>query len=220
MDVLSERLRTAAEPLWQAQLEHPFVRGIADGTLDPDRFGYYLRQDYLFLIEYARTLALACARAPQLALMERFAELTRATLSAEMELHRSYAQEWGISPAELERERMSPTTRAYTDFLVRTGAAGDYAELLAALLPCMWGYSELGRALAAQEPPAEQPYAAWIETYASDDFAQLARWCRDALDGVASTAIEARLQDAFLVSSRYELAFWEAAWRREAPLPG
>jgi thiaminase (transcriptional activator TenA) len=219
MDVLSERLRAAADPIFRAQLEHPFVQGIGDGTLDPDRFRHYLKQDYLFLIEYARTLALACARAPRLELMERFAELTRATLFTEMDLHRSYALQWQIAADELEREAMSPTTRAYTDFLVRTAAVGDYAELLAALLPCMWGYSEIGRALAARQPPATQPFAAWIETYAADDFAELARWCRDALDTVATTTAEDRLREPFLLSSRYELAFWEMAWHKEAQPP-
>ena len=48
-----------------------------------------------------------------------------------------------------------PRTRApsrrdsgYTDFLLRTAALGDSGELVAALLPCMWGYSELGQGLA------------------------------------------------------------------------
>jgi thiaminase/transcriptional activator TenA len=217
VDGLSEQLYRAARPFWQAQLEHPFVRGIADGTLDAERFRHYLRQDYLFLIEYARMLALACARAPRLELMERFAELARSTLTQEMELHRLYAQEWGIARAELEREPITATTRAYTDFLVRTATAGDYAELLAALLPCMWGYSDVGRVLAPNLRD-DHPYRAWIETYASDDFAELAGWCRDALDAVAAAADAERLREPFLVSSRYELAFWEMGWRLEPPL--
>jgi thiaminase II len=144
----SEQLRQAAAGVWEAQHEHPFVRGIADGTLDPARFRAYVRQDYLFLIEYGRVLALACARAPRLELIERFAELAHSTLRTEMDLHRAYAAEWGIKRAELERERPQPATRVYTDFLLRTAALCDFAELVAALLPCMWGYCELGQRLA------------------------------------------------------------------------
>lgn len=214
---LSDRLHAAAEPLWQAQLEHPFVRGIADGSLAPDKFRHFIKQDYLFLVEYARMLALACARAPDLELIERFASLTHATLETEMALHRSYAEQWSISRDELEREPMAPTTRAYTDFLVRTAALGDYAELLAALLPCIWGYSELGRRLEAEGLPAEPRYATWIESYAAAEFAELAGWCRSALDraAVVDAAGEERLRELFLTSSRYELAFWEMAWRQE-----
>ncbi len=175
-----------------------------------------MRQDYLFLIEYGRLLALACARAPRLELMERFAELAHSTLRTEMDLHRSYAAEWGISSEELERERPQAATRAYTNFLLRTAALGDFAELVAALLPCMWGYSELGQRLAHEQRPGEQRSARWIDMYSGEEFARRARWCCELCDEAAAGAGEetrGRMQDAFIVSSRYELDFWEAAWR-------
>jgi hypothetical protein len=94
-----------------------------------------------FLIDYGRLLALACARAPRLELMERFAGLAQSILGTEMDLHRSYAAEWGISREELEQQEAHAATRAYTDFLLRTATLGDFGELVAALLPCMWGYN-------------------------------------------------------------------------------
>jgi thiaminase/transcriptional activator TenA len=214
----SDELRRAADAVWHAQHEHPFVRGIGDGTLDPNKFRRYVRQDYLFLIEYARLLALACARAPRLAEMTRFAELANAILNTEMDLHRSYAGEWGIRAEELDEELMAPTTRAYTDFLLRTAALGDFAELVAALLPCMWGYSELGRRLAETGRPREERYARWIDMYAGDEFGELTEWCRELTDSVArevSGERRERMRTAFVESSRYELAFWEMAWREE-----
>ena len=221
MTRFTDELRHGVDELWEAQLRHPFIRGVADGSLAPERFQHFVRQDYVFLIEYARLLALGCARAPRLAQMERLAALAREVLETEMELHRAYAAEWGIARAELEAERPAATTRAYTDFLLRTAAIGDFGELVAALLPCMWGYSWLGRRLAEAEPPADERLARWIETYASDDFAQLAAWCRDVVDEVAADVAgetRARMREAFLTSSRYELAFWEMAWRLEPPL--
>jgi thiaminase/transcriptional activator TenA len=215
----SDELRAAAEPLWAAQLEHPFVRGIGDGTLDPERFRHYVRQDYVFLIDYGRLLALACARAPHLEQMTRLAEVARETLVTEMDLHRAFALEWGIAPSELEAERPAPTTRAYCDFLLRTATLGDFAELVAVLLPCMWGYSELGRGLAALPASGHALYERWIATYADDGFAQLAGWCRDLCDDAAGdvgAAGRARMRTAFVESSRHELAFWEMAWRLEA----
>jgi hypothetical protein len=133
---LSSVLRESVAEVWEAQHRHPFVTGIGDGTLDAERFKVWLRQDWLFLIEYARMLALGAARAPDLPTMTRFAGLTRAILEDEMSLHRSYAAEFGISESELDDERMLPTTQGYTDFLVRTASQGDFAELVAALLPC------------------------------------------------------------------------------------
>ncbi len=212
----SDELRQAATEIWEAQHEHPFVRGIGDGTLDPERFRFYVRQDYLFLIEYGRLLALACARAPRLELMQRFADLAQSTLGTEMELHRAYADEWGIPREELEAEPIAPATRASADFLLRTAVLGDFGELVGALLPCMWGYSELGRRLAERGRPANELYARWIDMYAGDDFAELASWCLKICDETAAGAGEegrSRMQDAFVESSRHELAFWDAAWR-------
>jgi thiaminase/transcriptional activator TenA len=214
----SDRLHRLAEPVWRAQHEHPFVRGIGDGSLDLDRFRHWLRQDYLFLIEYCRLFALAAARAPDLATLTRFADLLQATARTEMDLHRSFAGEFGISTSELEREVMAPTTRGYTDFLVRTAATGDFAELAAALLPCMWGYSEIGLRLAQGPRPEDARLAAWIDSYASPEFAALADWCRGLVDELgreAAPVTRTRMEAAFLTSSRYELLFWEMAWRQE-----
>lgn len=214
----TDRLRELADKVWRAQHDHPFVRGIGEGSLDPARFEHWIRQDYLFLIEYCRLFGLAAARAPDVAVMTRFADLLQATATVEMELHRKCAADFGISPEELEKASMAPTTRAYTDFLIRTATTGDFAELASALLPCMWGFSEIGIRLGAGVRPADPRYASWIDSYADPQFAALAGWCRDLVDELARDAPAAqlaRMTDAFLTSSRYELLFWEMAWRRE-----
>jgi len=214
----TDELRQAADPIWAAQHEHPFVRGIGKASLDATKFRHYVRQDYLFLIDYARLLALGCARAPRLDAMTRFTQLAGAVLGSELELHRSYAAEWGVSTAELENEQATATTRAYTDFLLRVAALGDYGELVAALLPCMWGYHEVAARLAESGRPSNELYARWIDEYASAEFGQLTTWCRALTDEAAETSDRRRMTDAFLTSSRYELAFWEASWREEPPL--
>lgn len=214
----SERLRRTAEAIWDAQHRHPFVRGIGEGTLDLEKFRFWLRQDYVFLIQYARLLALAAARSPDLETMTRFAQLLDATIKTEMSLHRAYAAEFGLSTEELEREPAAPTTEAYTNFLLRVATTGDFAELVAALLPCLWGFSEIGQRLAARPRPAEPRYAKWIEMYSSREFAELAAWCRELLDRLAEGLPEARLErleEAFLTSSRYEWLFWEMGWGEE-----
>jgi thiaminase/transcriptional activator TenA len=213
----TDELRDAAASIWTAQQRHPFVRGIGDGTLDHDKFRHYVGQDYLFLIEYARMLALGCARAPRVTDRMRFAELARAVLGDELALHRSYAAEWGIEAAALETGQPTATTRAYCDFLLRTAALADYPELLAALLPCMWGYHEIGVRLAEGSRPANELYARWIDQYANREFGALADWCRELTDAASATGDRRRMTEAFVVSSQYELAFWDASWREELP---
>jgi thiaminase (transcriptional activator TenA) len=215
---ITDGLYRAAQPLWDAQLEHPFVMGIGDGTLEEGRFRRWVLQDYGYLKEFARIFAWAVAKADRLESMGWYAKVLDLTLNGEMELHRAYAARFGISPAELESEPMWPTTRAYTDFLVRTAADGDMADLLAALLPCAWGYVVIGRALAAGSPPDDQRYADWIAQYASEEFAEAAEWLRAELDRVAEGVGDAkrrRLEEIFVLSSRYELRFWDMCWDGE-----
>ena len=215
---VSDTLRAQADKIWSAQHDHPFVRGIGDGTLDPQKFAFWLRQDYLYLIDYARVFAFAAARSPDLATMARFSSLLHETLETEMDLHRSLVVEFGTTVGQLAREAKAPTTQGYTDFLLRTATVGDFAELVAALLPCMWGYSEVGQVLAERGRPADPRYAHWIASYSAPGFADLALWCRDLLDthaqGLTGEAM-GRVTQAFMTSCRYELAFWDMGWRGE-----
>jgi thiaminase/transcriptional activator TenA len=214
----TERLRRRAAGVWEEQHRHPFVRGIGDGTLELERFKFWLRQDYVFLIEYSRLLGLAAARSPDLKTMMRFATLLKETVDTEMSLHRGYAGEFQISVEDLEREAPAPITQAYTDFLLRVAATGDFAELAAALLPCMWAFSEIGQRLGAQGKPSDARYAKWIAMYSSPEFAELAEWCRELVDSVAAGLPERdllKMEAAFLTSSRYEWQFWEMCWKKE-----
>ena len=219
MSAFTDELFAAARPVWEAQLDHPFVQGIAAGDLDDEVFRRWVVQDYLYLVEFARVFAWAAAKADRLGSMGWYAAALDLTLNAEMELHRGYAARFGISVADLEAGVMWPTTRSYTDFLVRTAADGDLAELVAALLPCAWGYAWIGRRLAEEARPADRRYADWIEQYASPEFQQAAEWLRAEMDRLAADAPPARrerLLDLFLLSSRYEWMFWEMCWRGEA----
>lgn len=216
MQSYSETLRAQAAPIWEAAARHPFVRGIGDGTLPLDRFRFYIRQDYVFLIEFCRVLALGAARATDLDTMSRYAALLDATLNGEMELHRGYCERFGVSRAELETTLSAPVTHAYTRHLLHTAQSGTVGEITAALIPCLRGYAEIGRELARQGAPLSQPlYGEWISAYAAPQTQELATWTCALLDRLAAdagTAEQRRMADAFLASSRYELLFWDMAW--------
>jgi thiaminase/transcriptional activator TenA len=214
----TDELRETADPVWEAIHEHPMVEGIGDGTLDEEPFRYWVKQDYVYLVDYGRVFAHGAATAPTLDHIGTFAQLLDETINTEMDLHRSYAAEFDISEAELEATEPSPTTRAYTDFLVRVAATGTFGDLVAALLPCMWGFNETGNRLAEQGLPDHEGYADWIEMYSSEEFTELAAWCRDLMDALAADASPAdrdRFERLFVTSSRYEYMFWDAAWRQE-----
>ncbi|MBV0924296.1 thiaminase II [Halomicroarcula limicola] len=211
-------LADIGEPVWDAIVAHPMVEQLGEGTLDGAPFRYWVRQDYVYLVEYARVFALGAANAPDLERMGTFAELLDSTINTEMELHREYAAEFGISEADLEATDPSPTTRGYTDFLVRTAATGTFGDLAAALLPCMWGFNETARRLDERGRPDHERYAAWIEMYAGEEFTELTEWCKGLMDDVAAESTESereRYREVFETSARYEYRFWDAAWREE-----
>ena len=216
-------LRHLAEPIWAAELDHPFVKGLGDGSLPVERFRFYLAQDYIFLLAYCQVFALAVAQAPDEANMSHFARLLEATLHTEMDLHREYAARFGLTAEELEATEPAPTCYAYTRHLLYTAATGSLADIVAAILPCMWGYWEIASALKTIGLPDDQPlYHPWIEMYASDEFGALAEECCTLLDGLVAGYPPRelrRLEPLFIASSRYEYAFWEMAWTQEAWSP-
>jgi thiaminase (transcriptional activator TenA) len=212
-------LQNRCAPIFARIRQHPFVRGIGDGTLPIERFRFYVEQDYVFLIEYSRVLALAVAKGLTLDGMARFAEFLHATLNVEMALHRGYAARFGITEAELARVTAAPTTYAYTRHLLVTAYSGTLPEICASLLPCQWGYGELGRTLAEAGEPVDQPlYAEWIRMYAGEEYHQLVSELLatfDALAAAESIVARERMAAIFATSARYEWSFWEMAWRME-----
>ncbi len=213
-------VESKAEPIRQAILAHPFITGIGDGTLKVENFKYYVLQDYVYLIDYSRVLALASARAPDLNTQGWFARLLHETLDTEMDLHRSYCAQFDITSQDLEATVAAPTTLAYTRYLLGVAYQGSYQELVAAFLPCQWGYWDIGNHLAHQGEPSHAPlYCQWIQMYVSEEYKALADWARSYADELAesSSAKEVtRMENAYLTSLKYEYMFWDMAYKLEA----
>lgn len=219
MPRFTETLYEQAREVWEASHGHPFLTELRDGTLSVDRFAYYMRQDYVYLIDYAKIFAIGSLKSRDLETMGMFARLLDSTLNVEMELHRQYAEKFGISREELEATKPSPTTTAYTKYLLDASNSGSLAELVAVLLPCMWSYWEIGTTFKAVPGALNHPlYKEWIEMYASEEFGELARWCIGLMDRLADGLPErelAALSERFIMASKFEYLFWDMAYRKE-----
>ena len=211
-------LREKTDPLWEAIFRHPFVKGIGDGTLPRDRFEFYLKQDYAYLIDFSRVFALACAKSPTLADMGTFAALLHATLNTEMELHRKTCAAFGIAEGELAKTRKRPATCAYTDLLVRTAYEGELSDILAVLLPCACGYVEIGTRLTSEGLPEDRFYRDWIDTYSSGEFREFADGLIGRMNDLASDAPALRREHwhrLYESSARHEYLFFDMSWKKE-----
>ncbi|MYB65490.1 thiaminase II, partial [Candidatus Poribacteria bacterium] len=168
--------------------------------------------------DYSRVFAYGVIKAHDEKTMALFATLLNETLNTEMDLHRGYCEKFGISPAEMESAPVAPTTHAYTRHLLHVAQTGTLADVIAGVLPCQWGYAEIGTILAKQGGSPEPLYQEWIDMYASPEFLALGEWLRNLINEITenSSQIEKnRLQKNFLLSSRYEYLFWEMAWTQE-----
>ncbi|MDF1721423.1 MAG: thiaminase II [Minwuia sp.] len=211
---LFARLKADCAADWQAYTQHPFVAGLADGTLAEAAFRHYLVQDYLFLIQFARAYALAVYKSDTLADMQSAAETMNGILNTEMQLHVGYCAGYGISAAEMEQAPEAAECTAYTRFVLDAGMAGDILDLHVALSPCVIGYGEIGARLAA-DPATKRdgnPYLSWIEMYSGDDYADVMRGAIARIDRLGTERLtEARYERVsrlFATATRLEADFW------------
>jgi thiaminase (transcriptional activator TenA) len=205
------------EPIYGAILRHPFIRGLGDGSLNPDSFKFYVLQDALYLREFGRALAVAAARSPQDDWIVMFAEHAANAVKVERALHENFFQQWGLTASEVATTPPAPTNLAYTSYLLAVAYGGKFHETIAVLLPCYWIYWEVGKALEHMGSP-EPSFQRWIGTYASADFGAVVGAVLDATDTVAGQILESERESMrrhFVTTSRYEWMFWDMAYRRE-----
>lgn len=216
MTSVSARLHDAAAPVWEACLRHPFVTGIGDGTLDMEKFRYFMLQDYLYLFDYARVFALGVVKARDPELMRVFAANVDAILGGEMKIHRAYMKRLDITEEQVFSIKPALANLSYTNYMLSVAQTGGPMEIVAAILACSWSYAEIGQALAAIPGAAEHPfYGEWIRGYASEEYAATNQALIELMDSLAADAGEeqlAYLTDVFVNCSRYELGFWDMAW--------
>lgn len=210
----SDDLWARIEPIRTAIDELPFVMGLRDGTLDSEKFAYYMAQDALYLADYGRALAACAAQTLDPDELVFWAQASRETIVVERELHASHVQ---LGVGELGEP--SPTCTGYTSYLMNLASQGCYPVLAAGVLPCFWIYDDVGtRMKDALGDLSQHPYGDWIGAYGDPEFAASARTAREIVDTLAAAAtdgVRERMATAFVTASRYEWMFWDAAWRQE-----
>jgi thiaminase/transcriptional activator TenA len=202
------RLRAAIHVL-------PFNTELAAGTLARDRFQHYIVQDALYLGQFSRALALAAAKAPDTGTLQSFGQSALGAVAVERALHEQYLRAFGVDPASLAEAEPAPDCLAYTSFLITAAYHGPWEVLVAALLPCFWIYWDVGCAIARKATP-ENPYRAWIDTYADERFGEAVQKVIAASDRAAeaaTVATRAQMLAAFGRACQYEWLFWDGAYQ-------
>ncbi len=210
------RMRDQAGTAWREYTRHAFVEGLKDGSLPRAAFLHYLRQDYVFLIHFARAWALAVVKSETHAEMLTAVGTVNALVAEEMQMHIGICEAASISQEALFATKERAENLAYTRFVLEAGYSGDLLDLLAALSPCVMGYGEIGARLAAEQ--TSDTYADWITTYAGDDYQGACKAVGDLLDAAllrrlgpdyANTPRWTRLCETFRTATELEVRFWQ-----------
>lgn len=205
---LSQQLWQQNQDLVEASLNHPFVQGIANGSLDQRCFAFYVAQDAFFLASFARAYSIAAAKAPDWEGFQVFHQLAGGVLE-ELNLHHSYAQQWGV---DVQQVTPKSATRHYTDFLLATAWGSDVGLTACAMTPCMRLYRFIGTQL-AQNGIGNHQYSDWIKTYNDDEFGELVQTLERLVDRYESSHAEAHAKYRYALQC--ERDFFAAAWQLE-----
>ena len=214
----STRLWAEITPTYEAIVGHPFLTGLTDGSLDPAAFAQYVAQDVHYLRAYARALAVVAAKAPTLADTAMFTRHAAEIFDVELELHDELLPALGLSAHALDALPATPTTQAYTSYLLATAYDGSFADGLAAVLPCYWIYAEVGAELLSRGS-TEPRYQRWIDSYGGEEFAATVGEVLAMADRTGPTLTagqESVARAHFAATARYEWMFFDAAHRRES----
>jgi thiaminase/transcriptional activator TenA len=216
MTRFSEEARQCTQTLRAAIEALPFNTELAAGTLAPARFEHYITQDALYLGQFSRALAIAAAKAPDTATVTAFAHSALGAVAVERALHEHYLRAFGVDPASLAAAEPAPDCLAYTSFLFAAAYHEPWEVLVAALVPCFWIYWDVGCAIAARAAP-DNPYRAWIDTYADPHFGEAVTAVvatADRAAAAASNTVRGRMLAAFSRATQYEYLFWDGAYHR------
>ena len=212
MVAFTDRLVEANQAVWAAMAGHPFVLGLAHGTLPDSALQAWVQQDRVFVVEERRVVAALRAHGLPSRLDHLLADLDR-SLVLEADAFTQTAAEHGFAP---DAEPW-PICLGYTSYL-RCAAHDGALEGLTALYAAERAYLDTWTAV-AKLSPADSAYHGWIQNWSGEPFCAFVGALGRGLDELAGApppALAQRLGVVFARAARFELAFWEMCWSGQA----
>ncbi|MCH8898013.1 MAG: TenA family protein [Chloroflexi bacterium] len=215
---LSDDLKNGVSGVWRQVVTHPFIQEMGEGTLPQDTFNTYFDQDHLFLKDWAILLSLATAKSPDFESARQTVGFLHLGLGGEEGLFQEAFRARGLSREDVVNLEYLPTTLNYSGYLRRRAYEGSYIEVIATLLAVEWPYLDWAQRLkAAGKHPNNHYYQTWIDIHTSEGMSGFVEWLRHTVDAAeVSTSGQAELQTIFRDVLRYEVLFFDMAYRGEA----
>ncbi|MFV0504374.1 MAG: thiaminase II [Lachnospirales bacterium] len=216
----TKRLLEATKEIWDAYNNHPFVKGIEDGTLDKEKFKYYIIQDFRYLIDYAKVFSLGIAKTKNLEMLKLFSSHINILTDGEMDIHKGYIGVIGITEEELYNTPIALGNISYTSYMLRIAYEETEVEILTALLACAYSYEVIGKTIVKNNPKSVEHefYGEWIKGYSCDEYSNGNVFLLDTLNVMTKNYSEKQIEhltEIFINCSKYEMDFWNLAWNME-----
>lgn len=205
----SEEAWRASETIYEAIKRLPFITELANGSLSPERFRFYISQDSLYIDDYSRALSAIASRLPEMADAAQFMEFALDGVAVEKALHTQF------SP---DRSMGKSSACLFYTALLKSYDSQPVAVAAAAILPCFWIYQKVGEHLLETAKLEGNPYREWIATYGDPAFDSSTRKAIEICDRLADAADERTrrsMTDAYIACSRLEWMFWDSAYKMQ-----
>lgn len=219
----AKELMAAASPVWEKYMTHPFITGMIDGTLQKEKFAFYLMQDCQYLKDYAKVYATSFIKCDDIDLMRAIYRDMQVIVSDESMTHIRYLMDMGYTEKDAYAAPTAPENREYLDYMLNVAKEGSVQEGLISIMACTFSYYHIAlhaRKTAMENGSYEHNYfAAWMDDYVGEIYKGIYDRTIELCDWITRDLSEAekeRLKQIFIRSSEYELDFWNMAMRGSA----
>jgi thiaminase/transcriptional activator TenA len=197
-------LRVSSADVWDAAVDHRFVRELFAGVIDDRVLADYLVQDYQFFDTFLSMLGACVAYADDVPAKLRFAQQLGMLASDEDGYFQRAFDDLDVVELRRTAPELTATTVAFRAVMTEATTSRSYPQLLVVLVVAEWLYLEWGEREAPM-PPLDL-HAGWIELHRGASFRA---WVQFLVD---------ELNRAFPAHDPLETEHLTATWRRVVDL--
>ena len=205
------KLKKSCKKEWSEYTNHKFLIDLLNNELPNKNFKKYLLQDYIFLQQFLKILALSVYKSTSFEEINRSVNFIKG-IDHEIKLHINYCKKWKIPLKSLNNIKVEKANSSYTDHVLNIGKSGNNFDIFSCLSPCIIGYGEIAYNLTKNKNWKKSKYSSWIKMYASREYQQVAKDNINYLDHLLKknkNINKAKLIKNFKKSTVLETNFWQ-----------
>ncbi|MGL5123130.1 MAG: thiaminase II [Fusobacteriaceae bacterium] len=217
---LTKEMLKEVEEIWENYNKHPFLKELESGTLDLEKFKFYLIQDYFYLFEYVKIFAIGITKTSEEKSMQKLAKSIDGILNKELDIHRGYMKLLKIDEEILKNTKSSLDNISYVNYMQAVSLNGDLLDVFSAILSCAYSYLLIAEKIKKNNPliVEHKIFGSWVKGYSTPDYRKGCEELLDLIDELGKDIDETKknkLKEIFVNCSKFEYKFWEMSYNME-----